>query len=260
LPELDFGAEFHPGDVRYEYVAPLNVSHVPGNRLRDALRIHSADGVEFARHWSATKVVTDPLIGGKAPARNLYEGARKVCPDLADEALVQLSRDLLGHPDSVHFIQRGYGSADVKEINSPEQLTQTLIQMAEDGDMPITAAVDTRNPPFNHLKVATPDGHGGGHVVVIHGIVQDEAGNWRVQFSNQWGDAHNFMPDNPDPNKRSYPIEDFYNSMQMYPGRKRGLDIFDKIDAVRRRAKARKDTMYRAISGRISDAKRSLSG
>lgn len=238
IDELRAGVPYHPGDMRYDY--QRKVKGWLGWRKGEEVVLTSR-GQHLRSAGSTREIISDPITGAKM---KVNDGARIQSPDLSDYDLVQLSSKILGKQEPVHYLNRMNGG-----MQSENGMRNILLNLQKDGELPATLRVDTRHPPFiygkDHSDANAP---GGAHVVMVHKIYQDVNGNWRVNFSNQWGSHSNFMPDNPDPTRRNVSLSQLYKATEDLQAPPVKEDQFDKIGKEQRQAEERRRNLYRRIA------------
>jgi hypothetical protein len=109
-------------------------------------------------------------------------------PGLTNHEISQISTRINGRDCHLIEVADWHNKVDdeveggVETVNSKEELQQKLHQLKQQGEFPITIAVDGNHGPIQEEQKESPST--GGHVVTIDGY--DEA-TGTVHISNQWG-------------------------------------------------------------------------
>lgn len=239
LEELRKGVPYRPGDFKYDYQNRLDwgmFSFLGGKELQ----LTANGAIQRTSGGSGRAVELDPIRG---TSFYVNDGARMTSPGLSNSDLVKLSQKIVGKPEEIHFFSRSAWAGDTeKGFKSYDEFQKEVLALQQKGELPATLWVDVRHPPFGHV------GDSGAHVITLHRIFQDQHGDWRAEFSNQWGNAYNYMPDNA-VDHRSYPLSKLYDAMESLPSKPQKEDKFDKIQKFQMQSSYEKrQAVYRWLS------------
>lgn len=199
---LRAGEQFRMGDVRYELVSPTGPRD-SGERMMD-YTTNPPSRVQKTK-WTA---VTDP-ISGETFNRMMPDGPADQ-PYLFNEQIAAINKIMTGQEEPAHFFVRTEGvpgpNGSMVFTNSADNFRMQLLDLQSKGGFPATIYVDTRQPLFSDVLTAVFSSRGA-HVINAQEVFQNEAGQWMVRFTNQWGSKSN----------KTVPLEDLYRAMKSMP-------------------------------------------
>jgi hypothetical protein len=105
-------------------------------------------------------------------------------PNLTDHEIVQVGQRLNG--DNSHLISLNDPQSGVESMGSEAAFAQRLHQLKQQGQFPVTLAVDANHAPIQEVGQESPGL--GAHVVTIDGY-DEKTG--KVHIFNQWGEKYN---------------------------------------------------------------------
>ncbi|MDR3612991.1 MAG: hypothetical protein P4L53_05440 [Candidatus Obscuribacterales bacterium] len=105
-------------------------------------------------------------------------------PNLSEHEIVQVAQRLNG--DNSHLIAFNDPQSGVDSINSEVAFAQRLHQLKQQGQFPVTLAVDGNHAPIQEVGQEAPGL--GAHVVTVDGF-DEKTG--KVHITNQWGKKSN---------------------------------------------------------------------
>jgi hypothetical protein len=105
-------------------------------------------------------------------------------PGITDHEIAQVGQRLNG--DNSHYIALNAPPSGLESVNSEAAFAQKLHQLKQQGQFPVTLAVDDNHVPIREVGQETPGV--GGHVVTVDGY-DEKTG--KVHITNQWGKKSN---------------------------------------------------------------------